>query len=71
MRHTISTVAIASATFAATLAFAPAMVSVGKTMDLSQIFSTETSSPASEAPRQHCHSILSEIVVALGGKDCA
>ena len=73
MRLTYPTIAVAAATFAATLALAPVLVNAAQHLDLSQFLTM----PAHEAPvttvtqeAPNCASALGLLADALGDKDC-
>jgi hypothetical protein len=68
MRHTISTLAIAAVTFAATFAFAPAIANVMHHFAQDQSRTAAVSSPAKQ--NGECRSPIAQIVAALGQKDC-
>jgi len=72
MRFTLLTSAIASAIFAATLAFAPAIAAVGERLSIGQSEIARVSAPAPKVVQdRHCGlEILEIIVVGLGGKEC-
>jgi hypothetical protein len=72
MRLTYPTIAIAAATFAATLAFAPAIADAAQALDLSQFWTA----PTNEAPAPitkhvpNCTNTWSVVADALGEKEC-
>ena len=73
MRLTIPTIAIAAATFAATLAFAPVLANVdlARYLDLGQFLAAPEKAPVAAVPQKpNCRSALGAIVDALGDKDC-
>jgi len=73
MRLTYPTIAIAAATFAATLAFAPVLANVvgHLDLDLSQFLSAHEQAPvATAAQAPDCWSPLGTLIDALGDKDC-
>lgn len=74
MRLIPLTIAIAAATFAATLALAPALadVNVGRFLDLKQFRTAPEKAPAAPPATQvpNCRSALGVIVDALRNKDC-
>ena len=73
MRLTLPTIAIAAATFAATLALAPAIADAAQNLNLGQ-FLTLTApekAPVAVAMKQpNCSTPLGVLVDALGDKDC-
>ena len=74
MRLTPPAIAIAAATFAATLALAPALadVNVSRYLDLKQFLTAPEKAPAATPTTQvpNCRSALGVIVDALRDKDC-
>jgi len=68
MRFTIPAIAITAATFAATLAFAPALASVAEQFVRDQSETVTINLPAKEALR--CPPVA-QIVAALRGEACA
>ena len=74
MRVTYPAIAIAAATFAATLAFAPALAQVAQNIDLN--FGQFLAAPEQQAPvatakqEPNCKSPMGRLVDALGEKDC-
>jgi hypothetical protein len=72
MRLTYPAIAVAAATFAATLALAPALANVAQQLDLNQFWMA----PADDAPvvtqkaTPNCVSPFGKLVDALGNKDC-
>jgi hypothetical protein len=74
MRLAHPTIAIAAATFAATLALAPALanVDVRQYLDLGQFLTAPGKAPVAAPTKQmpNCRSALGVIVDALGDKDC-
>ena len=74
MRLTFPTIAVAAATFAATLAFAPVLANaVGHLdLDLSQFLTAPKEAPVAVAPQApNCASPMGVLVDALGSKDCS
>ena len=72
MRLTYPTIAIAAATFAATLAFAPALANVvgHLDLDLGQFLTVPEKAPVATDTQPNCWSPLGVLVDALGEKDC-
>ena len=73
MRLTYPTIAVAAATFAATLAFAPVLANVvgHLDLDLGQILTAPEKAPvATAAQRPNCRTPFGMLVDALGDKDC-
>lgn len=73
MRLTIPTIAIAAATFAATLALAPALADAAQKFDLSQFLTLTAPDKAPVAVAKqtpNCASALGALVDALGKKHC-
>jgi len=71
MRLTLLTSAIAAVTFAATLAFAPAIADVSQRLGSGQSEVERLSAPQEQVftPKE-CRTSLQVVVVALGHKDC-
>jgi len=74
MRLTFPTIAIAAATFAATLAFAPVLANVigHLDLDLGQFLTVPEKAPVATVTQQapNCASALGLLADALGNKDC-
>jgi hypothetical protein len=73
MRFTYSTIAIAAATFAATLAFAPALAQVAQNIDFGQFLAASEEEKAPVATTQqapNCKNPIGQLVDALGDKEC-
>jgi hypothetical protein len=73
MRLTYPTIAIAAATFAATLAFAPTLANAVQhlDLDLGQFLAAPEKAPVATATKEpNCRSPLGMLVDALGDKDC-
>jgi len=70
LRLTLLTSAVASATFVGTLAFAPAVISVGQRLGLAQAeLARETSPPVATKQIRECGP-LAKIVAALRNTEC-
>ncbi len=72
MRITYPTIAVAAATFAATLALAPALAQVAQHLDLSQFLTVHAEATPVTTVKQepNCASALGLLADALGDKDC-
>jgi len=71
MRLTLLTSAIATVTFLATLAFAPAIADVGERLGVGQSEVARLSVPPVQVVEDGgCRSSLQIVVVALGHKEC-
>ena len=73
MRIAIPTIAIAAATFAATLALAPAIADAAQHLNLGQFLTLtapEKAPVAATEEKPNCRSALGAIVDALGDKEC-
>jgi hypothetical protein len=71
MRLTLLTSAIATMTFVATLAFAPAIAAVGERLGYGQAEVTRASAPVVKVVAdRECRSTLHVVVAALGHKEC-
>ena len=73
MRLTYPTIAIAAATFAATLALAPAIADAAQRLHLEQFLTLtapEKAPVATATQEPNCWSPLGVLVDALGDKDC-
>jgi len=73
MRLSYPTIAIAAATFAATLARAPAIADAAQNLNLEQFLSLtapDKAPVATVAQPPNCRSPLGALVDALGDKDC-
>jgi len=71
MRLTLLTSAIAAVTFAATLAFAPAIADVSQRLGSGQSEVERLSVPQKQVfTAKECRTSLQVVVVALGHKDC-
>lgn len=74
MRLTYPTIAVAAATFAATLALAPLLANAVGHLDLnlSQFLTAPETAPVAVAPHApNCASPMGMLVDALGNKDCS
>ena len=73
MQLSYPTIAIAAATFAATLALAPTIADAAQNLDLGQFLTLtapEKAPVATAAQQPNCRSPLGVLVDALGDKDC-
>jgi len=73
MQLSYPTIAIAAATFAATLALAPAIADAAQNLNLGQFLTLtapEQAPVATAAQQPNCQSPLGVLVDALGDKDC-
>jgi hypothetical protein len=73
MRLTIPTIAIAAATFAATLAFAPAIADAARNLNFAQFLTPTAPEKAPVAvarQKPNCSNAFGALVDALGDKDC-
>ena len=73
MRLTYPTIAIAAATFAATLALAPAIADAAQNLDLGQFLTLtapEKAPVATVVQQPNCQNPFGMLADALGDKDC-
>ena len=70
LRFTLLTSAVASATFAATLVFAPDILDAVPRISLGQVETVRESAPVVVEQTFNCNSPLGKIVVALRQGDC-
>jgi hypothetical protein len=71
MKLTISAIAIASAVFAGTFVFAPAVAEVGQRLSFDPFLNTQPSAPVTVATQEPtCSTPVAMIVDALSTKDC-
>ena len=73
MRVAIPTIAIAAATFAATLAFAPAIADAAQNLNLARFLTLTAPEKAPVAvakQKPNCSNAFGALIDALGDKDC-
>ena len=72
LKLTLLTSAVASATFVGTLAFAPAVIDVGKRLGFGGAEIERASVPRSQVTTDfECKTALQKVVAALKSRDCA